>query len=134
MKHLALLGLGLTLSGCDALRAVVEVYPMKYEPPSPAEAALVTGEPWPDGFPRFGGSDEARDRVSIRLVPVLEGLKQPTDLVFFPGSTSSGLVLEKQGRLSHFDLEQASLKPLLTMDVLTVRARTAGIALHPTFS
>ena len=108
MKHLALLGLGLTLSGCDALRAwVVEVYPMKYEPPSPAEAARVTGEPWPDGFPKFGGSDEARDRVSIRLVPVLEGLKQPTDLVFFPGSTSSGLVLEKQGRLSQFDLDQA---------------------------
>ena len=136
MKHLALLGLGLTLSGCDALRAwVVEVYPMKYEPPSPAEAARVTGEPWPDGFPKFGGSDEARDRVSIRLVPVLEGLKQPTDLVFFPGSTSSGLVLEKQGRLSQFDLDQASLKPLLTMDVLTESEQgLLGIALHPTFS
>ena len=136
MRRLASLSLLLALAGCDALRAwVVEVYPMKYEPPGEAQVAKLASMSWPDGFPKFSGSDEERDRVSVGLEPVLDGLKQPTDLVFFPDSVSSGLVLEKQGRLSRFDLDKGTVSPLLVLDVLTESEQgLLGIALHPTFA
>lgn len=136
MRRLATLGLLSALTGCDAMRAwVIEVYPLKYEPPGEAQLVRAQSTEWPDGFPKFSGTDESRSRVAVRLEPVLGGLKQPTDLVFFPGSASAGLILEKQGRLSRFDLERGTLDLLLTMDVLTQSEQgLLGIALHPSFA
>jgi len=135
MSRLALLAMLLCLTGCDTLRAwVIEVYPMKYEPPSETQGVRSASSAWPDGFPQFSGSDADRVQVLVALEPVLEGLRQPTDLVFFPGSTSTGLISEKQGRLSRFDLEERTVDVLLTMDVLTQSEQgLLGIALHPSF-
>lgn len=136
MTRLLSLSFCLALAGCDALRAwVVEVYPMKYEPPSEAQTAQIASTAWPDGFPKFSGSDGRREQVEVQLVPVLEGLKQPTDMVFFPDSNSRGLILEKQGRLSLFDLDQGVIDPLISLDVLTDSEQgLLGIALHPRFA
>jgi len=123
----------LTLCGCEPIRAfVISHYPTNYEPP--AMGSISASSYWADEVPSFTGKDETRDQVSVQLTPVLKGLEQPTDLVFFPGSDTQGLMLEKEGRLSRFDLEKASSETIQQFDVLTHSEQgLLGIALHPGF-
>ena len=135
MTRLTLMMVTVLLTGCDTLRAwVVEVYPLKYEPAGEVQAASINST-WPPGFPKFSGSDTEREQVAVQLQPVLEGLKEPTDIVFFPGSNTAGLLLEKRGRLGRFDLEKGTVDALLNLDVLTRSEQgLLGVALHPSFS
>jgi glucose/arabinose dehydrogenase len=123
----------LALCGCEPIRAfVISHYPTNYDPPSMGSVSAASY--WADGVPGFTGKDEARDHVAVQLTPVLKGLEQPTDLVFFPGSNTLGLMLEKDGRLSRFDLEKASTETVKRFDVLTNSEQgLVGIALHPDF-
>jgi len=127
-----------SLFACDTIRAlVIERYPMAYEPEgndptaTPSEAASL----WPAGFPKFTGDDTNREKVKTTLTPVLKGLKQPTDLIFFPGSNTTGFALQKGGELAHFDLETSSHQPVAQLNVLTKSEQgLLGIALHPSFA
>ena len=126
--------LSLFLSGCEPIRSfVISVYPSNYEPEAMGKAHANTH--WSEGVPGFSQNDAQREKVPIHLTPVLKGLDQPTDMVFFPGSDSKGLMLEKEGRLSQFDLEKSTTETLEKFDVLTQSEQgLIGIALHPNFT
>ena len=115
LGRLSVLLFGLT--GCDALRAlVIEHYPQDYASevsavPAPTVLGESTRHTWPDGIPAFNGNDSARQQVSIHLQPALTGLREPTDLVFFPGSKTEGFVTEKGGVLHRFNMETDTLAP-----------------------
>jgi glucose/arabinose dehydrogenase len=123
----------LALCGCEPIRSfVIGHYPTNYEPP--AMGSVSAASYWADGVPGFTGKDVDRDHVSVQLTPVLKGLEQPTDLVFFPDSDTQGLMLEKEGRLSRFDLEKSTTETVKIFDVLTQSEQgLVGIALHPNF-
>jgi len=123
---------------CDTIRAlVIERYPIAYEPEG-AERSATSPEKmslWPAGFPKFTGDDTHRKKVKTTLTPVLKGLKQPTDLIFFPGSNTTGFALQKGGELALFDLETSHHQPVTKLDVLTKSEQgLLGIALHPSFT
>ena len=139
LGRLSVLLFGLT--GCDALRAlVIEYYPQDYASEvSAVPASTVLGEStrhtWPDGIPAFNGNDSARQQVSIHLEPTLTGLREPTDLVFFPGSMTEGFITEKGGVLHRFNMETDTLAPLTQVQVLTQSEQgLLGLTLHPEFS
>ena len=121
------------LTGCEPIRAfVVSHYPSNYEPA--AMGAVKRNTHWSEGVPGFTLNDEQREQVSVALTPVLKGLSQPTDMTFFPGSQSTGLILEKEGRLSRFDLNAGSTETIQEFDVLTHSEQgLLGVALHPKF-
>ena len=128
----------LVFSGCDAVRAVVvDLYPQSYSPD--LAAAPVVQDPdvrhdWPEGVPRFSDDDSARKQVAIHLQPVLAGAQKPTEMVFFPGSSSDGFLLEKEGRLRRFSLAEARLTDVTTLDVSTESEQgLLGAAFHPRF-
>ncbi len=129
------------LTGCDALRAlVIDHYPQDYasEVSAPVTASAQgesTRHQWPEGIPAFTGNDTARKHVAIHLEPALTGLREPTDLVFFPGSSTEGFVTEKGGVLHRFSIETDTLVPLTQIEVLTQSEQgLLGVALHPDFS
>ena len=128
----------LSSAGCDTLRAiVVERYPIDYQPDGlgGAQAALTASRYWPAEFPKIDGDDAQRKHVRVELVPVLSDLNKPTDLVFFPESTTQGFVLEKTGRLAAFDLASSTVRSIVDLDVLTKSEQgLLGIALHPEFA
>lgn len=133
--------LACVLTGCDALRAlVIDHYPQDYASEvSATPAATTLGEStrhtWPDGIPAFTGKDSARQHIAIHLEPALTGLREPTDLAFFPGSNTEGLVTEKGGGLHRFDIDKDTLAPLTQLEVLTQSEQgLLGLALHPDFS
>ena len=123
----------MTLMGCEPIRSfVIGHYPSNYEPAAIGHAK--TAAHWSEGVPGFTGPDADRKQVRIALTPVLKGLNQPTDMVFFPGSNVAGLMLEKEGRLSQFDLEKGETETLQTFTVLTQSEQgLLGVALHPNF-
>ena len=120
--------------GCEPIRAfVVGHYPSNYEPAAIGSTARNTH--WSTGVPGFTQSDSEREHVEITLTPVLRGLTQPTDMVFFPNSQSTGLMLEKEGRLSQFDVTSGRTETIQEFDVLTRSEQgLLGIALHPNFA
>ncbi len=121
------------LAGCEPIRAfVVSHYPSNYEPAAIGTAARNTH--WSQGVPGFTLNDVQREQVAVGLTPVLKGLSQPTDMVFFPGSSTKGLMLEKEGRLSRFDLEAGNTETIQEFEVLTHSEQgLLGVALHPEF-
>ena len=140
MKWFYLLAL-LPIMACDTIRAlIVERYPTDYQPKGdhesiPTKTSAESGTAWPPGFPKMDGDDANRQQVKIDLAPVLTGLKQPTDFVFFPGSNTRGFALEKTGQLIAFDLEASTLNTVIKLDVLTRSEQgLLGVALHPKFN
>jgi glucose/arabinose dehydrogenase len=93
--------------------------------------------------PSTGGSAGELDdplglgALPLRLVPVVGGLAQPTDLVFPPVLPGRLLVAEKEGNIRIFDLRGTApreLRPLLSLPVLTEsELGLLGVALHPGF-
>jgi len=129
------------LAGCDALRAlVIDHYPQDYasEVSTPPDAIVLgesTRHTWPKGIPAFTGNDAERKQVSIHLEPALTGLREPTDLAFFPGSNTDGFITEKGGGLHRFSVETDTLVPLTQISVVTQSEQgLLGLALHPEFS
>ena len=94
--------LGLAATACDGIRAtIIDHYPTDYgveDAPGAAQAA-----PTPQGLaPTFDGPDATRPQAPVRLIPVLEGLREPTDVRFLPGRPDEVLVAEKQGMLARY--------------------------------
>ena len=130
----------LSVSGCDALRAtVVDLYPQSYTPDLAAGSGVTVGvgerHDWPSGVPRFSEDDAGRTQAAIHLQPVLTGSSQPTEMLFFPGSDTQGLLLEKGGTLQRFDLAKGRLDTVMHVDVSTESEQgLLGAALHPDFT
>ncbi len=130
----------LLLGACDAIRAVVvDNYPQSYTPEVPAspaeQSAPSSRHSWPEGVPRYSGADSTRERVSIHLEPVLTGVAQPTEMVFFPQSNHEGFLLEKAGTLKRFNLTSGALIDVVSIEVPTESEQgLLGVALHPDFS
>jgi glucose/arabinose dehydrogenase len=128
MMHAVLLMLAMT--ACDSVRAIViKNYPQEHEPvivgagDASAKSAV---------HPAFNGPDEKREQVSILLTPVMDKLDQITDMQFVPGSSNHGLILEKKGIASHFDLSTGERTKVLEIDVLTKSEQgLLGMAFHP---
>lgn len=126
--------LAVILAGCDPIRAwVISVYPMNYEAPEDGVPPMTSGVT--AAYPQFDGLDASRAQVALDLQPVLKGLSEPTEMVFFPDSETQGLVLEKGGRLARFDLAQGTATTVTKLDVLTRSEQgLLGVALHPSFA
>ena len=126
--------LSLFLVACEPIRSfVMGHYPSNYEPAN--IGATLTNAHWSDGVPTFTQKDAQRKQVGITLTPVLNSLNQPTDMVFFPDSNTTGFVLEKDGGLLQFDLATGKTTPLRRFDVLTTSEQgLIGVALHPEFT
>ncbi len=119
------------LSGCDGVRAtVVDAMPPSYE----ADDAEVVGAVEALS-PTFSEADRTRPQVSIRLVPVVSGLTEPTDLQFLPGPAPQLVVLEKAGTARVFELSTGTERaPLFSLSVETRSEQgLLGLALHPRF-
>jgi glucose/arabinose dehydrogenase len=123
----------LVTSGCDSLRAtIIENYPSDYEAVSAAGGAQAAQA----GLsPAFDGVDAARTKIAVRLVPVVGGLKEPTDLQFVPGAPDRLVALEKGGAARMLQLSTGSVVgTVLTLDVLTRSEQgLLGLAFHPDF-
>ena len=85
--------------------------------------------------PSFDGPDLNRERRTVSLVPVLEGLSQPVDLQAIPGTEHQALVLQKTGELWWADLALGEKHQLLDLEVVTQSEQgLLGAALSPDFS
>ena len=139
MKRMFALLVVLMFTGCDAVRAVVvDLYPQSYSPDLAAAPGVqdpAVRHDWPDDVPRFSGDDSARAQVAIHLQPVLTGAQQPTEMVFFPASSTDGFLLEKEGRLRRFSLAESRLTDVATIAVSTESEQgLLGAAFHPQFA
>lgn len=128
--------LGLAATACDGIRAtIIDHYPTDYgveDAPGAAQAA-----PTPQGLaPTFDGPDATRPQAPVRLTPVLEGLREPTDVRFLPGRPDEVLVAEKQGLLARYRVSTGQREAdVLDLDVLTRSEQgLLGVALHPAFA
>ncbi len=123
----------LLLTSCDGFRAfVIRNWPQDY---APGGASAAAGSVWPAGVPFFDGPDTRLKAVSIALVVVADGLDQPTDMQFAPGSTTELLVLEKEGRALWLDLSTGARSEVVRLKVPTKSEQgLLGAAFHPEFS
>jgi glucose/arabinose dehydrogenase len=123
----------LVISACDSVRAIViKNYPQDHEP-----VTIGSGDASAKSAvrPAFKGPDKTREQVTIVLTPVMNGLDQITDMQFAPMSSTQGLILEKDGVASHFDLSTGKHTKVLEVDVLTKSEQgLLGIAFHPQWS
>ncbi|MEE2788931.1 MAG: PQQ-dependent sugar dehydrogenase [Myxococcota bacterium] len=73
--------------------------------------------------------------VPLRLVPWLEGLRQPTDIQRVPGAPTATVILQKKGQAIWYDELTKTTKPWFDLEVL-VRSEQGllGIAFHPAFA
>jgi glucose/arabinose dehydrogenase len=113
----------LSLLACDsARRGVIELLDSPYSP----QLASETLEP------TWSARDLERERLDVNLIPIAEGLEQPTDFRFYDGVL---LVTEKTGKLRWFDPADGTSGTLLDLDVLTVSEQgLLGLELHPDFA
>ncbi|MAY81316.1 MAG: dehydrogenase [Deltaproteobacteria bacterium] len=118
------------LSACDSVRAIViKNYPQDHEPVTVGSAGASANS---SIMPAFSGPDKKREQVAIVLTPVMNGLDQITDMQFVPKSSTHGLILEKKGIASHFDLSTGKYSKVLEIDVLTKSEQgLLGAAFHP---
>ena len=123
----------LVISACDSVRAIViKNYPQDHEP-----VTIGSGDASAKSAvrPAFKGPDKTREQVAILLTPVMNGLDQITDMQFAPMSSTQGLILEKDGVASHFDLSTGDRTKVLEVDVLTKSEQgLLGAAFHPEWS
>lgn len=83
----------------------------------------------------YDGADGARPRIAIRLLPIAQGLTQPTDVQAVPGQPGLLVVLEKTGTARWIDVTAGALGAWFRMDVLTRSEQgLLGIAFHPGFA
>lgn len=120
--------------GCDRVRAtIIENYPSDYEVEAPTGGAQAAQA----GLsPTFDGTDAGRTPIPVRLVPVLEGLKEPTDLQFVPTAQGRVVALEKGGTARVIELATGkAVGTLLSLEVPTRSEQgLLGLAFHPKFA
>jgi len=121
------------LTGCEGLRAfVIRHWPQDYATSHPQPAA---GSEWPAGVPWYDGPDAELTPIPVSLERVAEGLEEPTDLQFVPGSSSELLVLQKNGLALWLDLRTQERSEVVRLDVPTKSEQgLLGAAFHPKFS
>ena len=132
--------LGLLLTGCDGLRAwVVRHWPQEYTattaPDTPAAGTAQAASHWPSGVPFTDGPDLKLPSMSVALELVADGLREPTDIQFAPGSSTQMLVLEKSGQAVWIDLADQSRVEVITLSVPSKSEQgLLGAAFHPDFA
>ena len=129
--------LGLLLTGCDGLRAcVIRHWPQEYTATAaPSSGTAQAASHWPSGVPFTDGPDLAIPKMSVALKLVAEGLKEPTDIQFVPGSSTQMLVLEKAGSAVWIDLETQQRTQVIGLAVPTKSEQgLLGAAFHPDFA
>lgn len=84
--------------------------------------------------PTFDGADAARPQLPVRLVPVVTGVVQPTDVAPVPGQPQRLVILGKQGT-AWLAAEGAAPTEWFRVDVRTTsELGLLGIAFHPRFA
>ncbi|MEN0064193.1 MAG: PQQ-dependent sugar dehydrogenase [Myxococcota bacterium] len=84
--------------------------------------------------PTFEGPDQERTKVDVRLVPIVAGIGQPTDLAFVPGHPDRMVVTSKWGTLHLVDFESGLREYWMWLDVLdALECGVLGFAFHPAF-
>lgn len=82
----------------------------------------------------FDGVDRRRVALAVDLDERVDGLEQPTELVFVPGAPSLLVVLQRTGAARWVDLAAGSRGELLRVDALTRSEQgLLGLAFHPAF-
>jgi glucose/arabinose dehydrogenase len=83
----------------------------------------------------FEGADRKRTRVDVALTPVIDGLFQPTELLFVPGQPDLLVVLQKTGDALWVAADGSARGTLLSIDVVTRSEEgLLGLAFHPQFT
>ncbi|MEL6346902.1 MAG: PQQ-dependent sugar dehydrogenase [Myxococcota bacterium] len=82
----------------------------------------------------FEGIDIERRQIPVRLIPVVEGVGQPTDLAFVPGHPDKLIVSSKWGTLHLVDLTAGTRTDWLWLPVLdALEGGVLGVAFDPEF-
>ena len=82
----------------------------------------------------FLDTDISRRKIDVRLKPLISGLSRPTDIQFFPGSSSRGVILEQGGALKVFSLLEGSAETVHQLKVQSYsELGLLGMAFHPKF-
>jgi glucose/arabinose dehydrogenase len=112
-------------SGCaEFRRALVDTFSGTYGP--------VAALPLPP--PVYDGKDSLRARIPIRITSVANGVNRPTDIQFDPSRPEVMIVLEQEGAMRWFDLEETRQGLVKRYDVLSVSEQgLLGMAFHPRF-
>lgn len=115
----------LTFVGCiEIRRALTHLFSGSYGPPDAI----------PELKAEFSGPDTSRRRVPARLIPVVRGLDQPTDIQFDPKNPQVMVVLEKEGKMKWYDMTSADSGVVMTFDVATVSEQgLLGMTFHPAY-
>jgi len=84
--------------------------------------------------PHFRSSQKNWIHFSVHLEEIVDGLVEPTDIQFIPGSSTQMIVLEKRGRLRWLDLSTEKERILLQLNVLAhSELGLLGAAFHPNY-
>ncbi|MEZ4470736.1 MAG: PQQ-dependent sugar dehydrogenase [bacterium] len=103
-------------------------------PPSCAQPAVVAGAP-PLDAPTFTGLDARRRRIAVDLVPVAEGIDQPTDIQAIPGQPGTLAVLTKTGAALRVNVAARKVHPWFTVPVESrSELGLLGLAFHPRYA
>ena len=85
--------------------------------------------------PVYDGPDTARPRIGVRLVPVVSGIEQPTDVVSVPGRPELAVVLSKLGKAWIADLGTGTVREWFSVEVETGgEMGLLGLAFSPSFA
>lgn len=85
--------------------------------------------------PTFDGNDRGRERIEVRLRPVVTDVNQVTDIQFLPGDDNVMIVLQKTGEAYWITLSEQSRGEILQIDVtIASELGLLGLAFHPEFS
>jgi glucose/arabinose dehydrogenase len=88
-----------------------------------------------DLLPVFDGPDTTRPRIPVRLVPVVHGVEQPTDVGSVPGHPEIAVVLSKLGTAWIADLGAGTVRKWFEVEVETgVEMGLLGLAFSPSFA
>ncbi len=84
--------------------------------------------------PVFDGADAERVQLPVRLVPIAEGIGQPTDLAFVPGHPNHLAVTSKWGTIHLVNLQTGIREYWLWLEVCDIlESGVLGIAFHTAF-
>lgn len=85
--------------------------------------------------PEYAGADAGRRQVAVKLVPVAEGLSQPTDLQPVPGQPDLMVVLQKKGQARWLEPDTGKTGRWFEVKVETASEQgLLGLAFHPKFT
>ena len=85
--------------------------------------------------PLFTQKDKQREKIYVKLLNVGKGFQELTDMQFFPNSKDLAFVLEKEGKVTQYNLKSKQKKQVLQLRVKTSSEMgLLGLAFHPKFT